>query len=83
MARSLQWTVVALLGSALVGCYRDRPLLRPAGTLQQQRLDATIFDPYADVETGPEIVGGRPRDFGKPLTESDRSRLFRSRWLPF
>jgi hypothetical protein len=42
--------------------------------MQQQRLSATVHDPYADVDAGPEIVGGRPREFQKPLAEPVRSR---------
>ena len=42
--------------------------------MQQQRLNASVHDPYADNDAGPEIVGGRPRDYQKPWSEADRSR---------
>ena len=75
--------VILLLVSGLFGCRSQRPILGPPGTLEQQRFSATIHDPYADNDIGPEVVGGRPKDFQKPLSEPDRSRLFQKIWLPF
>ena len=73
----------ALLITALLGCRSDGSLLSPPGTIEKQRFNATVFDPYADNDIGPEVEGGRPRDFQKPLSEPDRSRLFQKIWLPF
>ncbi len=43
------------------------------GSLAQQQQRANVFDPFANNEVGPEIVGGRPRDFQKPMTEATRA----------
>jgi hypothetical protein len=53
------------------------------GTLSQQQQQATVFDPFASNEAGPEIVGGRPRDFQKPMTEATRAQGFRNTRIPF
>ena len=53
------------------------------GTMSQQQQRATVFDPYADNTAGPEIVGGRPREFQKPLAEPVRARGFRDTRWPF
>jgi hypothetical protein len=63
----------------LVGCYR-RPLLRPAGPLYQQQQDASLHDPYSDNDLGPEVVGGRPREFAKPMPEPVRNRRLNESW---
>lgn len=81
--RSLwKWMIVALLLAGLSGCRSDGRLLPPAGTAQKQRFNATVFDPYADSELGPEVVGARPKDYQKPLSDSDKSRLFEKVWSP-
>ncbi len=79
------WKLVAaaLLVAGFMGCRSDRSLLQPPGSVEKQRFNATMFDPYADNDIGPEVVGGRPKDFQKPLSESDRSRLFQKISLPF
>ncbi len=78
------WLFLCAMAAILCGCRSDRPrLMKPPGTIEQQRLDATIFDRYPDVDSGPPVVGGRPRGYENPLSESERSRLFRSRWIPF
>ena len=60
MRTGWKWTMIALLGAGLFGCRSDGRLFPPAGSVQKQRFNATVFDPYADNETGPEVVGGRP-----------------------
>lgn len=50
------------------------------GTIQQQRLRATIHDPYPDQDLGPEVVGGRPREYQQPLPEPVRNRLWVDSW---
>jgi len=50
------------------------------GTVQQQRYQATLHDPYPDGDGGPEVVGGRPREFQKPLAEPARNRWLRDTW---
>ncbi|HEX5104592.1 MAG TPA: membrane or secreted protein [Pirellulaceae bacterium] len=46
------------------------------GTVNQQRLRATIHDPYSDQDLAPEVVGGRPRDYLQQLPEPVRNRLY-------
>lgn len=58
------------------GCASDGSFLFNPGTIQQQRLRATVHDPYSDQDLGPEVVGGRPRDFQQPLAEPVRNRLY-------
>ena len=59
-----------------VGCGLKRPFEGHPGTLDQQRFTASVHDPYSDNDAGPEVVGGRPRDFNKPRTEPTRSRAW-------
>lgn len=54
----------------------QRPNWNNPGTLQQQRQQANVFDPFANNEVGPEIVGGRPRDFQRPINEAVRAQAF-------
>lgn len=75
--------VILCCVSSLTACRSSNTLLAPPGTVQNQRFRAAVFDPYADNEIGPEVEGGRPREFQKPLSEPDRSRLFQKIWLPF
>ena len=46
------------------------------GNIHTQRLRATIHDPYSDQDLGPEVVGGRPRDYQQQLPEPVRNRLY-------
>jgi hypothetical protein len=47
------------------------------GSMSQQQQRANVFDPFANNEVGPEVVGGRPRDFQKPITEATRAKPYR------
>ena len=69
-----------LMVTAAVGCGYARPLLPPGGTVQQQRYNASVHDPYTDNDLGPEVVGGRPRDFQKPFAEPVRNQWFQNSW---
>ena len=71
------WSVCLVLLTS--GC-GYRPFVGPAGTLTYQRQNAALHDPYADNELGPEVVGGRPRDFQKPLGEPVRNRWLYDTW---
>ena len=53
------------------------------GTMSQQQQRANVFDPFANNEMGPEIVGGRPRDFQKPMNEATRAHEYRDTRSPF
>ncbi len=83
MKHAWKLAVLVLLVAGLVGCRADQSLLKPPGSVEKQRFNATMFDPYADNEIGPEVVGGRPKDFQKPLSDSDRSRLFQKISIPY
>lgn len=71
--------VAALLLASAGGCRGYGPFQRPPGSLQQQRLSATVHDPYPDSDAGPDVVGGRPREFAKPNAEPVRSRPLKER----
>ena len=60
------------------GC--GHPYLRRPGTIEQQRLRATIHDPYPDPDLGPKIDGGRPREYAQPLPEPVRNRIYADSW---
>lgn len=74
---------IAALGLALLSCSGCASLfpdwLHP-GPTQYQRFNAVLHDPYPDNDAGPEVVGGRPRDFQKPLAEPARNRYLRDSW---
>jgi hypothetical protein len=65
-----------LVTASGVGCGYNRPLATRPGSLEQQRFTASVHDPYADNDAGPEVVGARPREFSKPRAEPTRSRAF-------
>jgi hypothetical protein len=71
---------LVMLALAAGGCASGHPLFAPRGNIYQQRLRATVHDPYPDQDAGPEVVGGRPRDYQQPLPEPVRNRLFADSW---
>lgn len=80
------WWMLALVAAANLGCANGRfmglswPQWRNPGTVDSQRNDASLHDPYPDPNAGPEVVGGRPREFQKPLPEPVRSRYLTDSW---
>jgi hypothetical protein len=70
--------VVAACLAALVACSPTirLPRLGSPGTAPAQRATADVFDPYPQPDVGPEIVGGRPREYGIPRNEVVRSQDF-------
>jgi hypothetical protein len=78
---SLRAITLLMLCSMLAasGCM-DHPYLRRPGTIEQQRLRATIHDPYPDPDLGPKIDGGRPREYAQPLPEPVRNRIYADSW---
>ncbi len=48
------------------------------GATGPQRYDAIFHDPYPLDDVAPEIVGGRPREYQRPVPEVTRGRLFRA-----
>jgi hypothetical protein len=83
MLRSVfRWRLfAALLACCFAGCtpevhrYKRFPDFSNPGWAQQQRNDAVAHDPYPVDDAGPEIVGGRPREYQRPLNEVERARL--------
>jgi hypothetical protein len=55
--------------------YKRFPDFFHPGWAQQQRNDAVAHDPYPLDDVGPEIVGGRPREYQRPLNEVERARM--------
>jgi predicted small lipoprotein YifL len=80
-ARSRQpiLAMALLLLPSLAGC-GYRPLFGPPGPQPLQQQNASLHDPYSDNDLGPEVVGGRPRDFQKPLAEPVRNRWLKDSW---
>jgi len=57
------------------GCNSMRPVdLRASGSMVQKQIDAHQFDPYVDNQSGPAVVGGRPRGFDSPPSLSYQGR---------
>ena len=75
--RPLTWLLLLVI---LAGCRGMGPPPGPPGTMRQQQLNATVYDPYADPNAGPEVAELRPREYQKPLSEADRNRVLRERW---
>ena len=85
MSRPFPLSLVLLvfaLGAVILmsGCHGARWNLFAPGTVQQQQLRATVHDPYSDQDAGPEVVGGRPRDYAQPLPEPVRNRIYADSW---
>lgn len=76
LSRLLLLTLIAL---ALAGCRSVSPpdWAHPGPAGYQQSM-AERYDPYPENETGPQIVGARPREYQKPPPETSRAR-----WLPW
>ncbi len=45
------------------------------GTTDRQKARAVVHDPYALPDIGPEVVGGRPREFMNPQAEPKRQHV--------
>ena len=43
------------------------------GTIDRQKARAAVHDPYPLNDIGPEVVGGRPREYYNPQSEVVRS----------
>jgi hypothetical protein len=79
--------LAALLLAILAGCRSDGTFMGPSwfhpGNVQQQRVRATVHDPYPDQDKGPAFVDGRPRDYKNALPEPVRNRIYAdSAWGP-
>ncbi len=63
--------VLALLQS---GCYW-LPKFQPPGTIEMQRSQAVMHDPFPNNDVAPAIVGGRPLGFDRPLSEATQNQF--------
>ena len=79
-----KWSLVACIFAfvlvGMTGCVPRNRLFAPQGSTTYQRYHATIHDPYPDRDLGPEIVGGRPREFEQAHPEAVRNRWLRDLW---
>ncbi len=74
------WYLIVLGMVSLMGCIDPRnPTARwgagGQGTIDRQKARAVLFDPFPLNDIGPEVVGGRPREFAQPLPEANRNEL--------
>jgi len=71
---------LVLFAAGTTGCtpevhnYIRFPNLFHPGWAQQQRAAALEHDPYPLDDMGPEVVGGRPREYQRPIPEVERAR---------
>jgi hypothetical protein len=76
-------TFVALLLTSIGGCAPEMAGLRQSfahpGPAAYQRAQAIQHDPYVLNDVGPEVVGGRPREYMIPVNEVERARLAANR----
>jgi hypothetical protein len=70
---------VAAMAMSLSGCAPEMASLRQSfahpGPAAYQRAQAIQHDPYPLNDVGPEVVGGRPREYQIPINEVERARL--------
>jgi hypothetical protein len=79
LRRTSHFIALSLTAVLTVGCYSPYmrwPDLYHPGTAEQQRAIAEQFDPYPSPDTGPEVVGGRPLGYTRPLTEEEWGRRY-------
>lgn len=50
------------------------------GTTERQKSRAALHDPYPLNDIGPEVVGGRPREFANPSAEPVREHITEPRF---
>lgn len=77
--KGMRLTAAVLLAGGMAGCgptFRMPNLFHP-GPTAPQRYDAIYHDPYPLDDVGPEVVGGRPREYQRPVPPVTRGRLFR------
>ncbi len=73
MSRILASLVIMI---SLSGCANYRwGLPWGQGTTDRQKARAVVHDPYTLNDIGPEVVGGRPRDFMNPQAEAKRQSV--------
>lgn len=73
--RQLFALAVVLLAAGCSSTIRWPNWFHP-GPTAYQRTNAVYTDPYPLDDVGPPVVGGRPRDYQRPVPEVTRGRLF-------
>ncbi len=76
LSAPLRWAAFATLLICLPGCGLAMPNWFQPGHLYHQRLRATHFDPYGDIDAAPDFDGSRPREFQRPRSQSEKSQWF-------
>ena len=79
MRRYFTFLLLVLSVVLASGCSLSDNFSRP-GSMEYQRQQATIHDPYPDTDAAPEIVGGRPLAYQNQRPEPVRSRRFTDIW---
>jgi hypothetical protein len=83
-SRNVCSIVVVTSAAAMAGCtaevhrYIRFPDVLHPGWAQHQRAEAVEHDPYPLNDVGPEVVGGRPREYLQPVNEVERARMYAS-----
>jgi hypothetical protein len=73
--------VTAAAAASSIGCtpevhnYMRFPDFANPGWAHEQRGEAIEHDPYLVDDAGPEVEGGRPREYQRPLNEVERARM--------
>ena len=79
MRKSLALFVLIVVAAA--GCQSTgTPNWYDPGSTEYQQSSAQRFDPYPEPDTGPEIMGGRPREYAQPIAEPSRARWNPRTW---
>ena len=77
-ASSSGWLIAcAAIAACFAGC-ASRPgwgFSWGQGTIDRQKSRAAVHDPYPLNDIGPEVVGGRPREFFNPEPEPARNQV--------
>jgi hypothetical protein len=80
MTERMLLAAVIVAGASLAGCGLAPPRVGAREPVLYQQYRATLHDPYADQDAGPDTVELRPREFQQPLPEPVRSRWLRDSW---
>ena len=80
MSRMLagKWLLCCTVLASLAGCANRQGwgFASGQGTIERQKARAVVHDPYPLNDIGPEVVGGRPREFVNPQAEAVRENQF-------
>jgi hypothetical protein len=77
MPRARSIACLALLAAVGCGPHVRKPNLFDPGNAATQQYNAILHDPFPATEVAPEIVGGRPREYARPVPEVVRGQAFR------